>query len=101
MNERNSKLPQDGREEESLLDLLRRCPIDEKTWTYILDRPNDPPREIDFDDFDFDDNDSIIHDASRRVNSHVVYGVVVVRDRFSARFNGLTDRWLKPRARRT
>ena len=66
MNERNSKLPQDdtGCEDESLLDLLRRCPIDEETWTYILDRPNDPPREIDFDDFDFDDNDIIIQDVS-------------------------------------
>lgn len=66
MKERNSKFREDdtGREEESLLDLFRRCPIDEETWTYILDRSKDLPREIDFDNFDFNDSDSIIHGDS-------------------------------------
>ncbi len=66
MNKQNSKLPKNDTncEEESLLALLRRCPIDEETWTYILDRPTDLPRDIDFGGFNFDDNDSIIHDAS-------------------------------------
>jgi hypothetical protein len=43
------------REEESLLDLLRRCPIDEATWAYILDRLTDPPREFSFDDWHDDE----------------------------------------------
>ncbi|MEJ7847929.1 MAG: hypothetical protein WKF92_07585 [Pyrinomonadaceae bacterium] len=66
MKERISKMREYNRdrEEESLLDFLRRCPIDEETWTYILDRPNDLSREIDFDNFDFNDSDSIIHGAS-------------------------------------
>jgi len=57
MNEENLKPNKRGlpREEESLLDLLRRCPIDEATWVYILDRPTDPPREFSFDDLHGDE----------------------------------------------
>jgi len=40
---------------ETLLDFLRRCPIDEETWKIILDRPDDPPRDISFDDFSVED----------------------------------------------
>lgn len=37
------------------MEFLQRSPIDEETWKIILDRPDDPPREISFDDFRFDD----------------------------------------------
>jgi hypothetical protein len=47
-NQTNSK-------EESLLDFLQRCPIDEEIWRDILDRPTDPPREISFDEWRSDD----------------------------------------------
>lgn len=43
--------------QETLLELFQRCPIDEETWKFILDRPTDPPREVPFDDWQFDDDD--------------------------------------------
>lgn len=59
MNKGNTKPTQDNNivpKEESLVDLLRRCPIDEETWAIILDRPNDTPRDILFDDWFGDDH---------------------------------------------
>lgn len=61
MNQEDSKAAEDDadRGEESLVDLLRRCPIDEETWKYILARPTDPPREISFNDWCFEDDDEM------------------------------------------
>ncbi len=56
MDDVNSeKIEKDSVREETLLEFLRRSPIDEETWKVILDRPTDPPREFSFDDFDFED----------------------------------------------
>lgn len=41
---------------ETLLELFQRCPIDAETWKFILDRPTDQPREVSFDDWQFDDD---------------------------------------------
>lgn len=59
MNEGSERSAQDNsdRAGESLVDLLRRCPIDDETWNYILDRSTDPPRDISFDDWRFEDED--------------------------------------------
>lgn len=59
MNDGSEKSSQDysDRAGESLVDLLRKCPIDDETWNYILDRPTDPPRDISFDGSRFEDGD--------------------------------------------
>ena len=53
--------------EESLVDFLRRCSIDEETWKYILDRPTDPPREISFDDWRVDGDDETTEGEQREL----------------------------------
>ncbi len=76
MSERKVKSQEhdSDREEESLLDLLRRCPIDEETWAYILDRPNDLPREISFDDLEFDNGEDEKPDHKTEVERRGVVG---------------------------
>ena len=54
MNQETEKKEFDHKEQ-TLVELLRSCPIDEETWKIILDRPNDIPRDISFDDFRFED----------------------------------------------
>lgn len=54
MEPQNDK-PNDRKE--TLLELFQRCPIDAETWKFILERPNDQPREVSFDDWQFDDDD--------------------------------------------
>lgn len=59
MNEANETSIRNNNDhpKESLIELLRRCPIDVETWKIILDRPDDSPREISFDDWRFEDQD--------------------------------------------